>query len=85
MAWLSPEVVLWMAGDVYIYACLFIPYSFAFWFLLHYSYLFVGLYLGLQTHLTAYLYLAGLAAVYLLNTILLPCYGLKLALPLAAF
>ena len=32
MAWLSPEVVLWMAAMYIWYACLFIPYSFAFWF-----------------------------------------------------
>lgn len=76
MAWLSPEVVLWMAGDVYSMHAYLFPIVLLSGFLLHYSYLFVGLYLGHKTHLTAYLYLAGLAAVYLLNTILLPRYGL---------
>ena len=76
MAWLSPEVVLWMAGDVYSMHAYLFPIVLLSGFLLHYSYLFVGLYLGHKTHLTTYLYLAGLAAVYLLNTILLPCYGL---------
>lgn len=76
MAWLSPEIMLWMAGQAYNkYAYLF-PVVLLSGFLLHYSYIFVGLYLGHKTHLTAYLYLAGLAAVYLLNTILLPLYGL---------
>lgn len=76
MAWLSPEIMLWMAGNTYSKHAYLFPIVLLSGFLLHYSYLFVGLYLSHKTHLTAYLYLAGLATVFLLNMLLLPGFGL---------
>ena len=70
------EVIEIMAGSQYSqYAYLF-PIVLISGFLLHFSYLFVGLYLGDKTYFSAILYALGLAVIFGLNSWLLPIWGI---------
>lgn len=76
MAWLSPEIIRIMAGSQYSENTYLFPVMLISGFLLHYSYLFVGLFLDHKTRMNAYLYLLGLVFVFAINLCLLPVYGL---------
>lgn len=76
MAWLSPEIIRMMAGPQYINSAYLFPVMLISGFLLHFSYLLVGLFLDHKTKMNAYLYLLGLIFVFAINLYLLPVFGL---------
>ncbi|MBK7222373.1 MAG: oligosaccharide flippase family protein [Saprospiraceae bacterium] len=76
MGLFGTEVIQIMAGSQYIQYSYLFPIVLISGFLLHYSYLFVGLYLGNKTHFSAILYALGLALIFGLNWWLLPIWGI---------
>ncbi|MBP9196740.1 MAG: oligosaccharide flippase family protein [Saprospiraceae bacterium] len=70
------EVIEIMAGSQYSQHAYLFPIVLISGFLLHFSYLFVGLYLGNKTYFSALFYALGLALIFCLNSWLLPIWGI---------
>lgn len=72
----SHEIIVLMAGFAYEGYIFLFPLILVSGFLLHFSYLFVGLYLQHKTHYSSIMYTGGLLLILVINSILLPIWGL---------